>query len=207
MIKNIVVISDTRKEYQKEWAKKNPDKVLAKAKRYREKNRELCRQRVAKYQEKNRELCIQRVAKYREEHLEELKIKDNERVKENWKDPEWREKIREKKRLAYQNNPEHRAKRLEANRRWRNSPKGKHYHRAYESDYPRTDRYRISYEDWINILDNQSNKCVICQIEFSEIIKPQRDHIYPFILGGRLTKENTQALCKSCNSRKGAEVL
>jgi len=32
------------------------------------------------------------------------------------------------------------------------------------------------------------------------------DHIYPQILGGAHTEDNLRALCRSCNSRKGARV-
>lgn len=32
------------------------------------------------------------------------------------------------------------------------------------------------------------------------------DHIYPFKLGGRFEIDNLQALCNSCNARKGATV-
>ncbi len=33
------------------------------------------------------------------------------------------------------------------------------------------------------------------------------DHIYPWSLGGPDTVENLRVLCRSCNSRKGANVL
>jgi 5-methylcytosine-specific restriction endonuclease McrA len=32
------------------------------------------------------------------------------------------------------------------------------------------------------------------------------DHVLPYSLGGEFTVENLQALCNSCNARKGAKV-
>lgn len=32
------------------------------------------------------------------------------------------------------------------------------------------------------------------------------DHIHPYLLGGKFTTDNLQALCSGCNARKGARV-
>lgn len=63
----------------------------------------------------------------------------------------------------------------------------------------------LTAAEWINILKNQDNKCVLCGISFTET-PPQRDHIHPLSKGGGLCKDNVQGLCKSCNSKKGAKI-
>jgi hypothetical protein len=42
---------------------------------------------------------------------------------------------------------------------------------------------------------------------FFDIIEPQKDHIYPVSKGGNFTKDTVQALCKSCDSKKGAQYI
>lgn len=51
------------------------------------------------------------------------------------------------------------------------------------------------------VFEKQGKKCNICRIGFDKV-KPTQDHIIPVSKGGHYTKENIQALCGSCNSRK-----
>jgi len=60
----------------------------------------------------------------------------------------------------------------------------------------------LTERQWNKILTMQNNKCAICGQEFSNDLPPVKDHILPYSKGGNLTYGNTQALCKSCNSRK-----
>lgn len=53
----------------------------------------------------------------------------------------------------------------------------------------------------------QKNKCACCGRTFNDELKPTRDHIYPVSKGGNFTKETVQALCGSCNSRKGVQTI
>ena len=45
-----------------------------------------------------------------------------------------------------------------------------------------------------------------CCVECGSTDNLTLDHIYPWSLGGPVTEDNLQTLCKSCNSRKGARV-
>jgi len=162
---------------------------------------------LEKWRVQNRDKCRQAVRLNRHKFLEKRRAEDNERVRLNWQNPEWRAKIRERKRLAYQNNPEHRQTRKEANSRWNRSERGRHYYRVYEHKYRRFDKGGLLFEDWKSILESQDNCCAICKRAFSDDLPPQRDHILPFSMGGRLVKENVQALCKPCNARKGNKLV
>lgn len=62
----------------------------------------------------------------------------------------------------------------------------------------------LTASQWEKILKMQNNRCAICNQPFTLEKKPSRDHIIPLICGGDYTFGNIQALCKSCNSRKGA---
>lgn len=62
----------------------------------------------------------------------------------------------------------------------------------------------LSTEDWLDILKEQNNKCIICDRIFNINLQPQRDHIIPVVKGGAFTKINVQALCINCNSRTGS---
>ncbi len=60
----------------------------------------------------------------------------------------------------------------------------------------------LTVQEWLAILEQQQYCCAACGEAFSDLLPPTRDHIVPVSKGGGLTAENTQALCKPCNSRK-----
>lgn len=70
------------------------------------------------------------------------------------------------------------------------------------SDAPNT----LTLEQWNQILTKQNNCCNGCNTSFKSIL-PTKDHVIAVTNGGGLTKDNTQALCKSCNSIKGGRTM
>lgn len=64
----------------------------------------------------------------------------------------------------------------------------------------------INLQDWREILIKQGNKCNICLRTFDENFKATLDHIIPVSKGGETLVNNVQALCRSCNSRKGNRI-
>lgn len=95
----------------------------------------------------------------------------------------------------------------ERQRRFYSTLKGKSYsslecHRD-NSFLPRSS-HTLKHLEWISILELQQHACAICGSKDKSL---ERDCIIPLSKGGALTFSNTQALCKSCNSRKGAKLL
>jgi 5-methylcytosine-specific restriction endonuclease McrA len=64
----------------------------------------------------------------------------------------------------------------------------------------------LTAEEWQEIIVAQNNSCNGCGRLFTETLKPTRDHIIPLLAYGGLTKGNVQALCRSCNSKKGSRL-
>ena len=67
----------------------------------------------------------------------------------------------------------------------------------------------LTHTEWQSILTRQNNQCAICGKRMNKDIindRPERDHIIPLTRGGGLTLDNVQALCRSCNARKGART-
>ena len=60
--------------------------------------------------------------------------------------------------------------------------------------------------EWEEVKKNQDYTCLYCGKREPDI-KLTKDHIVPVSQGGGLTAENTQALCKHCNSRKHAKHI
>lgn len=54
----------------------------------------------------------------------------------------------------------------------------------------------------LRVYERDGHQCVTCGTGENLTL----DHIYPWSLGGPDTYENLQAMCRSCNSRKGARV-
>jgi 5-methylcytosine-specific restriction endonuclease McrA len=171
------------------YRKDNPEKVKAYRVKYRKDNPEKVKAARAKWDEKNPEKMKIYMAeyhkKYRKDNPEKMKAA---RARWNEKNPE---KVREKD-VKYCNTPKGRA----------NIARKSHRRRKSISAVENT----LTAAQWDKILKNQNGCCAICKREFSSRLKPTRDHIIPLKEGGGLTYENVQALCKSCNSRKGDKI-
>lgn len=60
-----------------------------------------------------------------------------------------------------------------------------------------------TFKEWLDVLKKANGICAICH----KRKKLTQDHIVPFYLHGSNNIENIQAICKSCNSRKGKKLL
>ena len=60
----------------------------------------------------------------------------------------------------------------------------------------------LTHAQWRKIVASQENECNMCGRKFTKDLPPTKDHILPLTKGYGLTFENTQALCKPCNSKK-----
>ena len=128
------------------------------------------------------------------------------KIRERWRaDPEYREERRAYSRAYYAANRE---SMLAAAAAYLRTPEGKaaqaranSRRRALTSAAENT----LTAEEWQGIIAEQGNRCTWCGCEFTNDDPPARDHIIPVTKGGGLTRENVQALHKSCNSRKGSK--
>jgi 5-methylcytosine-specific restriction endonuclease McrA len=63
---------------------------------------------------------------------------------------------------------------------------------------------RATEEQRLLTYELQNGKCAICNRELEESFHV--DHIYPYSAGGETVLGNLQALCQTCNLRKGAKL-
>lgn len=73
--------------------------------------------------------------------------------------------------------------------------------------YAKSVENSLTKDEWFEILKAQNYTCLGCNKKFNSSFRPAIDHIMPLSKGGGLTKDNVQALCKSCNSRKGNKTI
>jgi len=62
-------------------------------------------------------------------------------------------------------------------------------------------KMRLNDRQWKKIC-TETTHCPHCGGEFSDELPPTIDHIVPLNRGGQHVRDNVQALCMSCNSRK-----
>jgi hypothetical protein len=70
---------------------------------------------------------------------------------------------------------------------------------------PPTRRIRFSPETRLRVSGLQGNWCMYCGVRLSRLNR-HLDHIYPRDHGGSNEESNLQALCASCNTRKGVQT-
>jgi hypothetical protein len=105
-----------RKEYNKKWNMKNPEKVKAQKKKYREKYKEIisAKNKLA-YQNNKKEMC-RKNKEYRDKNKEEILAKKRKRYEEN------REKLLARNKEQY---VKHKEKRLARGKEWAKENKEK----------------------------------------------------------------------------------
>jgi 5-methylcytosine-specific restriction endonuclease McrA len=182
----------------------NKEEIAAQKKAYYEANKEeIAAYRAANKEEKaaydkayraaNKEMIAARMKAYKEANKEEIAAYRAAN----------KERIAAQKKAHYEANKEEIAALGKA---YRKTPEGKLV--KSRGDHKRRDSTKITlatltFAQWMTIIAEQNNSCAHCRKPFTLEMAATRDHIVPVSKGGGLTYENVQALCKSCNSRKG----
>lgn len=178
-------------EYMREYYRANKEVLRRKGKEYYHKNKG----RWAEYRRENRD----RIAEWKRQHR-----KNNP------------ERYRQTDRAKYERS---KTKHMERGRVWaaKNPDKVKAIHDRYRHSRPwvshaavarRRARIRgaegtFTSSEWRAMQREQAGRCLAC----GEVKPLTMDHIVPLVDGGRHSRENIQGLCRSCNSRKGAQTI
>jgi hypothetical protein len=196
------------REYQRKYREKNKPILKEKRKTYIEQNTEKVKSIQIKYYHKNKDTVASRRKKYY--NMNRMRILNTMKIK-YYNNPEEREKSRKR-------NKQYRIKHADRLRikhqEYMRSPRGRlASSRCRHRRVSKTKKTEctLTLEQWDKILESQQYRCVgyphgNCNKKFGKKCKPSKDHIIPVALNGPFTYENTQALCKSCNSRKKANL-
>ena len=186
------------------WREQNRDKLNARkserlkndpdwAKQYRDKVNVRARERYKSETSSSK--------RWHNEHPENVKkardkYRENNPIRSRQWDRENKERKKETEKLWGINNPD----KLSIVR-----ARGKSKRRSIDKEVENT----LTAQEWCIILKNQDNKCNYpgCGRIFTKENKPTKDHIVPLnprdgSKGKGLTFENTQAVCRGCNSKK-----
>lgn len=179
---------------------KNRDKYLA-LDRERYHRNKLNPEWMAKERKRNRDRMI--LKRLNPEFLSKERAKGAAHKNLLWKtSPEFRSRARNNRRANYNRNPIFRNSILSRNKLWNKTERGI-FCRQLREARSRDGGATLTREEWHMILEIQGMVCARCGATFSDILRPQKDHIISVAVGGGLSFENTQALCKPCNSTKG----
>lgn len=166
--------------------------------------------------------------KYNAEHKQQVAERNkNHRTEHKQEIAEYRANHKQKM-AEYQNGYRTKNKQnlAEGQEKYRKSNKGKAAIRKYDksekgiacaarrnanrhSNEKRTE-ITLTAKEFSYIIFLQNYQCIGPNCEsgiFFDNVKPQRDHINPVTKGGDFTKENVQALCQSCNSKKSIQYI
>jgi 5-methylcytosine-specific restriction endonuclease McrA len=187
---------DCMHEYIKEWDSKNPERHIARSKKYKENNR-------SKINEKRNRRRAENPEKTKAEYRKYELGRKGKRIAQK---ADWyfrnAEKIKDGKRKEYAENREVESKRKS----------------KYAREHPEIGRLRnnkrrakllnapgigITYKEWSLIVTRYGNKCLAC----GATEKIEMDHIVPLSKGGAHDPSNVQPLCKSCNCKKHDKIM
>ncbi len=222
------------KKCMKEWRVANRDKAAAAARRYRERHPDLVRERARIYRQQNPEKVAESLRKWRAQNRQYTRLYAQMYHRENVE--RRREYSRERRRrnpeLVRRAKRRWRRRNIEAalemererSRRWRrkNPEKGREKQRKYQAAARLADpqkareksrqskqrwrarkrngvSYRITSRDLRKI---KQRHCVACGSAADSL-----DHVIPLSRGGTHGIGNLAAMCRNCNSSKGARTI
>jgi len=170
------------KEYKKEYALKNKEKIKQHKKEYYQH----AKYKAEEYRENNKDKLMEKRKEYNKQNKDKL----NERCKEYYKQN--KDKINERKKIYRQQNKD-----KIKDYRQQNMDKSRAYcqkRRAIKKQLPAT----LTLEQWIAIKNSFNNSCAYC----SKGKKLEQEHFIPLSKGGDYTEQNIIPACRSCNGSK-----
>lgn len=195
---NYILHKEERSEKAKIYRKNNAEKI-SQRKKERYEQTYVPHPKVLLSDEERERRKKERKKKYEETHKEE--IREGKRKYNHTK--RGMELNKKQCRKYYYNN-------IDKVRAYWQTPQAKlnqrgvnHRRRMQKAATPK--EHKLTLSQWEKILKAQNNKCAVCGIRFTEDNPPTEDHIKPLSKGGEHTSINIQALCRSCNSSKGAK--
>lgn len=178
--------------------------------------------RTRRNKPENKELDKMYSKEWRETNAEYLKLSkkeyyDTHRDEILAKNKEYRERNKELlQSRAKESRERHKAKRIEGNRRWRQSNQEKirewkrnNKERAVVLQQKRKATQKgnggsFSVEEWTCLKNMFGNYCLCCGRRDMVLAV---DHVIPISKGGKNTVDNLQPLCTSCNSKKRTKII
>lgn len=190
---------DRRRESCRKWAKANPDKVKAAAKRSRERHAEKRNAQTRLWKSENKAHVRAYNAQWVKENPEKKKVATKRSRLKN------ADKIRARQREFSRS---HRAEAKARVEEWRRQ------NPHLRKQQLRRQRFRrralkmlqqmpgVSHSEWSEIEELFDGRCAYCLGEASSI-----DHVVALSVGGQDEASNVVPACRRCNSSKGAKSL
>lgn len=197
-------IENSRTRY---WS--DPEKARAVQRDWAAKHPEEQKERFAAYHAANPERELERSRRYNEEHREERREADRQRREAMTPDErraKWRRENQSPTRLrtGAEWRVANREKQVELGNAWRlNNPE--RCAQTTQAYYDRKVRASISPVEWDVVDQTTDGTCYLCDVPL-DAMNHSYDHVVPLSKGGLNVTENIRPCCRSCNSKKGAQL-
>ncbi len=178
---------------------KNKEEILLKEKEDYHNNKEHYSMKAKKYYQRNKEKIKKKAKEYRDKNKSYLEKWFKKHYKNN---KEYYSKHHKK---YYRENKD---KLKEKQREYLRTPEGKEVWKRSKLKRRRklsSVECTLTGQQWEDIKKDQDYTCNMCGKKEPEVELTQ-DHILPLSRGGNHTKENIQALCRSCNAKKSNKL-